>query len=113
MIFKTKNYYKNKINELSIENLKLSMENNIIKNENERLKLKHYGSIQIGVETDYINPSEYDLRNRLKCKVLKEIEKNFDEYVEISPIIDCPRECKCKQYATILIERKNYETRRI
>ena len=106
MIFKTKNYYKNKINELSIENLKLSMENNIIKNENERLKLKHYGTIQIGVETDNINSSKYDLCDRLKRKVLNEIEKNFDEYVKLSPIIECPRECKHKQYATILIERK-------
>lgn len=106
MIFKTKNYYKEEMSKLSIENIKLRMKNNIIKNENERLKMKHYGTIQICVETDYIHPSEYELSDRLKRKVLNEIEKNFDNYVKLSPIIEYPRDCKCKQYATILIERK-------
>ena len=106
MIFKTKNYYKDEISNLSIDNIKLRMENNVLKNENERLKMKHYGTIQLCVEANYLRITEEELYTRLKHKVLNEIEKNFDEYVNVSPIIDCPRECKSKQYATILIERR-------
>lgn len=107
MIFKTKNYYKDEISNLSIENIKLRMENNVLKNENERLKLKYHGIIQLYAESDYCNIAKEDLYIKLKRKFLNEIEKNFEDYVELSPIIECPRECKCKQYATILIERKN------
>ena len=79
---------------------------NIIKNENERLKLKHHGSIQLQAETDCYNIATEVLHEKLKHKVLNEIDRNFEEYVKLSPIIEIPRECKCKQYATILIERK-------
>lgn len=109
MIFKTKNYYKNEMTNLSIENIKLRMELNVIKNELEQLKSEktiQHEIIQFYVETNYLHPSEDELYNRLKFKVLNEIEKNFEKYVKVSPIIECPREFKCKQYATILIERK-------
>lgn len=122
MIFKTKKYYKKRVKDLEFQNYcwQITLQDTIeeseqlkseivrLKSEIEQLKSEKtmlHERKQIEVETDYINPIEYVLYNRLKHKVLTEIENNFDKYVKVSPIIECPRECKCKQYATILIER--------
>lgn len=108
MIFKTKNYYKDEMTNLSIENIKLRIENNLLKNEIEQLKSEKtilHERKQIKAETDCYHIATEVLHEKLKHEVLNEIDRNFEEYVKLSPIIEIPRECKCKQYATILIER--------
>ena len=129
MIFKTKKYYKKKAENLDFQNycLQITLQDTIeeseqLKSESEQLKseieqlkseieqLKSEKTVlherkEIEVETYDYKPSKVDLYQKLKYKVIAEFDKNFEKYVNVSPIISIPREMKYKQFATILIER--------
>ena len=122
MIFKTKKYYKKKAENLDFQNycLQITLQDTIeeseqLKSESEQLKseieqLKSEKTVlherkEIEVETYDYKPSKVDLYQKLKYKVMVEFDKNFEKYVNVSPIISIPREMKYKQFATILIER--------
>lgn len=124
MIFKTKKYYKKRVKDLEFQNYcwQLTLQDTIeeseqlkseivqLKSEIEQLKSEKtilHERKQIEVETYDYAPSKSDLYEKLKYKVIVEIDKNFEKYVNVSPIIAIPREMKNKQFATILIERKN------
>lgn len=113
MIFKTKKYYKKRVKDLEFQNYywQITLQDTIeeseqLKSELEQLKsektMLHERKL-IEVETNCYNAATEVLHEKLKHKVLNEIDRNFEEYVKLSPIIPC--EFKCRQYATILIER--------
>lgn len=123
MIFKTKKYYKKLVKDLEFqnycwqitlqdtieENEKLKSELEQLKSEIEQLKSEKtmlHERKQIEVETYDYASDKVNLYQKLRYKVMAEFDKNFEKYVNVSPIIAIPREMKHKQFATILIERK-------
>ena len=115
MIFKTKKYYKKCIKDLEFQNYcwQITLQDTIkeseqLKSEIEQLKSEKtmlHERKQIEVETYDYAPDKVDIYQKLKYKVIAEFDKNFEKYVNVSPIIAIPREMKHKQFATILIER--------